>query len=227
MLLDPLDGNTIMPDLIPQEWETLTYTNTEEDEFINIWANGMFQTEKKIWNVREMPCMLPTDLVWCSIDLADNKVLNEVSVLLNENPLDFEGPMYQNQYNTDFIKWAMQSPEILRDWNMGIRSVKDGELLGFVSATPRLARFFESFKKIVEINLFRIHKSLRAMNITGLIISEVIRRFQYANIFRAICSSDNVRAEPIYSCNTYLCPLNTDKLIEVCMVLHFSSTLFT
>lgn len=193
------------------------------DDFINIWANGLFQTEKKVWNIRDMPFILPPDLTWCSLDLTDNKVLNELSVLLNENALDLEGPVYQNQYSTEFIKWAIQSPETLRDWHLGIRSAKDGELLAFISATPRVVRFFETLKRIVEINLFRIHKTIRGMNITAIILSEIIRRIQRAGIFRAICSSSSLRAQPIVSCDIYLCPLNARKLMEVCIIinLHF------
>lgn len=208
------EGDNVMP-LQSEDAEL----SPEDDDFINIWANDLFQTDKKVWNIHDPPFTLPSDLTWSVLDLTDSTILNELSILLNENSLDLEGPRYQNQYNIEFIKWAIQTPEALRDWHLGIRSKKDGELLGFISATPRVLRFYETLKRIVEIKLFRIHKTLRGLNITAIIISEIIRRIQNAGIFQTICTSNSLKAKPIVSCDVYFCPLNAVKLINVSIIL--------
>lgn len=101
------------------------------------------------------------------------------------------------------------------DWHVGVRVVKSGLLVGFISAIPSEVRVHTKTVKSVEINFLCVHKKLRAKRVAPVLIREITRRVNLTGIFQAVYTAGVVLPKPIATCRYWHRSLNPKKLIQV------------
>lgn len=114
-----------------------------------------------------------------------------------------------------FLKRALQPPGWRRDWHCGVRVVKSGRLVGFISAIPATLKIYDKSQKMVEINFLCVHKKLRSKRVAPVLIREITRRVHLTGVFQAVYTAGVVLPKPVGTCRYWHRSLNPKKLIEV------------
>jgi len=182
-----------------------------------ITTNEEIEPDKIMENIRAEPYSLPDGFRWDTLDLNEPLVLKELYTLLNlnENYVEDDDNMFRFDYSPDFLKWALQPPEWLQDWHVGVRVVKSKKLVGFISAIPANVRIYNRTKKMVEINFLCVHKKLRSKRVAPVLIREITRRVNRQGLFQAVYTAGVVLPKPVATCRYWHRSLNPRKLIEV------------
>ena len=79
---------------------------------------------------------LPPSFEWCTCDITDKKVNDEVFELLDNNYVEDDDAMFRFQYSREFLKWVLQPPGYVKDWHLGVRVVGTGKLVAFITGVP-------------------------------------------------------------------------------------------
>lgn len=192
-------------------WSTQPVPKLDE----KITTNEEIEPDKIVENIRPDPYSLPDGFRWDTLDLNEPLVLKELYTLLNENYVEDDDNMFRFDYSPDFLKWALQPPEWLQDWHVGVRVVKSKKLVGFISAIPANVRIYNRTKKMVEINFLCVHKKLRSKRVAPVLIREITRRVNKQGLFQAVYTAGVVLPKPVATCRYWHRSLNPRKLIEV------------
>lgn len=199
-------------------WSTQPVPKFDE----KIEKSEAIEPNKSISELRAEPYALPPGFKWETLNINDPLVLTELYTLLNENYVEDDDAMFRFDYQPNFLKWALQPPGWLPEWHIGVRVVKSGLLVGFISAIPGHVRIYEKTEKIVEINFLCVHKKLRSKRVAPVLIREVTRRVNLTGIFQAVYTAGVVLPKPIATCRYWHRSLNPKKLIQVskpCLVV--------
>lgn len=192
-------------------WSTQPVPKFDE----KIEQNEAIEPDKKVSEIRADPYALPGGFKWETLNLNDPLVLTELYTLLNENYVEDDDAMFRFDYQPEFLKWALQPPGWRQDWHIGVRVVKSGLLVGFISAIPGQIRIYDKDEKIVEINFLCVHKKLRSKRVAPVLIREITRRVNLTGIFQAVYTAGVVLPKPISTCRYWHRSLNPKKLIQV------------
>lgn len=101
------------------------------------------------------------------------------------------------------------------DWHAGVRVIKSGLLVGFISAIPGHVKIYDKCEAIVEINFLCVHKKLRSKRVAPVLIREITRRVNLTGVFQAVYTAGVVLPKPVATCRYWHRSLNPKKLIEV------------
>ena len=104
---------------------------------------------------------LPAAFEWCTCDVTDKKVNDEVFDLLDNNYVEDDDAMFRFQYSREFLKWVLQPPGYVKDWHLGVRVVGTGKLVAFITGVPAKLTVKGKRLDLAEINFLCIHKKLR------------------------------------------------------------------
>lgn len=192
-------------------WSTQPVPKLHEE----ITTNECIEADKEISEIRQDPYALPEGFKWDTLDLNSSSDLTELYTLLNENYVEDDDAMFRFDYQPEFLKWSLQSPGWKRDWHLGVRVVKSGRLVGFISAIPSKLRAYDKVLKVVEINFLCVHKKLRSKRVAPVLIREITRRVNLTGIFQAAYTAGVVLPKPVATCRYWHRSLNPKKLIEV------------
>ncbi|XP_014826049.1 PREDICTED: glycylpeptide N-tetradecanoyltransferase 2-like isoform X1 [Poecilia mexicana] len=182
-------------------------------------------------SIRSEPCLLPQGFSWDTLDLSSPFVLGELRHLLNENYMEEDDNTIRFNFSPEYLLWALQPPNWLLQWNLGVRVDANKKLVGFIAAVPADVRIYETKKRLVQVRFLCVHKKLRLKRMTPVLIRELTRRVNQQGIYQAVYAAGTVLPTPISSCsNICLChpshklmnplsqwhrPLNPRKLMEV------------
>lgn len=194
-----------------QFWSTQPVPKMDE----KITVNEAIEPDKPVSEVRAEPYSLPDGFVWDTLHLDDPLVLKELYTLLNENYVEDDDSMFRFDYQPEFLKWALQPPGWKKEWHCGVRVVKSGRLVGFISAIPATLNIYKKSQKMVEINFLCVHKKLRSKRVAPVLIREITRRVHLAGLFQAVYTAGIVLPKPVSTCTYWHRSLNPKKLIEV------------
>ncbi|XP_055376250.1 glycylpeptide N-tetradecanoyltransferase [Condylostylus longicornis] len=192
-------------------WSTQPVPKLNEE----VSTNESIEPDKEVSEIRSTPYTLPSGFTWDTLDLNDSTILTELYTLLNENYVEDDDSMFRFDYQPEFLKWCLQPPGWKQDWHVGVRVVKSGRLVGFISAIPSRLRCYEKVLKIVEINFLCVHKKLRSKRVAPVLIREITRRVNLTGIFQAAYTAGVVLPKPISTCRYWHRSLNPKKLIDV------------
>lgn len=192
-------------------WSTQPVPKLDE----KIQDNEFIEPNKELSEIRPDPYALPDGFKWETLNLNEPLILTELYTLLNENYVEDDDAMFRFDYQPDFLKWALQPPGWLQDWHVGVRVVKSGLLVGFISAIPGHVKIYDKTEKIVEINFLCVHKKLRSKRVAPVLIREITRRVNLTGIFQAVYTAGVVLPKPVSTCRYWHRSLNPRKLIEV------------
>uniref|UniRef100_A0A182P9S8 Glycylpeptide N-tetradecanoyltransferase n=1 Tax=Anopheles epiroticus TaxID=199890 RepID=A0A182P9S8_9DIPT len=192
-------------------WSTQPVPRMDE----NILANEPIEEDKPLSEIRPEPYALPDGFTWDTMNLNDPLQLKELYTLLNENYVEDDDAMFRFDYQPEFLQWALQPPGWKREWHCGVRVVKSGRLVGFISAIPGTLNVHRKEQRMVEINFLCVHKKLRSKRLAPVLIREITRRVNLTGIFQAVYTAGVVLPKPVSSCRYWHRSLNPKKLIEV------------
>uniref|UniRef100_A0A1A9ZDY8 Glycylpeptide N-tetradecanoyltransferase n=1 Tax=Glossina pallidipes TaxID=7398 RepID=A0A1A9ZDY8_GLOPL len=192
-------------------WSTQPVPKLNEE----ITTNECIEPDKDMSEIRAEPYALPDGFKWDTLDLNSTTDLTELYTLLNENYVEDDDAMFRFDYQPEFLKWSLQSPGWKRDWHLGVRVVKSGRLVGFISAIPSNLRAYDKILKVVEINFLCVHKKLRSKRVSPVLIREITRRVNLTGIFQAAYTAGIVLPKPVATCRYWHRSLNPKKLIDI------------
>ncbi|XP_058823884.1 glycylpeptide N-tetradecanoyltransferase [Topomyia yanbarensis] len=192
-------------------WSTQPVPKMDE----KIVVNEPIEADKAINEIRAEPYTLPDGFTWDTMNLNDPLQLKELYTLLNENYVEDDDAMFRFDYQPNFLQWALQPPGWRADWHCGVRVVKSGRLVGFISAIPGTLNVHQKTQKMVEINFLCVHKKLRSKRLAPVLIREITRRVNLTGIFQAVYTAGVVLPKPVASCRYWHRSLNPKKLVEV------------
>lgn len=192
-------------------WSTQPVPKLSEE----VTTNEAIEPDKDISEIRKEPYTLPEGFKWDTMDLNNPTVLSELYTLLNENYVEDDDAMFRFDYQPAFLKWSLQPPGWRKDWHVGVRVVKSGRLVGFISAIPSQLKCYDCILKIVEINFLCVHKKLRSKRVAPVLIREITRRVNLTGIFQAAYTAGVVLPKPVATCRYWHRSLNPKKLIDV------------
>ncbi|XP_060533019.1 glycylpeptide N-tetradecanoyltransferase [Cylas formicarius] len=194
-----------------QFWNTQPVPKMDE----KITANEAIEPDKEMGEIRAESYSLPDGFMWDTLNLDEPLVLKELYTLLNENYVEDDDSMFRFDYQPEFLKWALQPPGWKKDWHCGVRVVKSGRLVGFISAIPATLNIYTKSQRMVEINFLCVHKKLRSKRVAPVLIREITRRVHLQGIFQAVYTAGIVLPKPVSTCTYWHRSLNPKKLIEV------------
>lgn len=147
------------------------------------WNNNMRLTQPND-KIKETPLTLPSGYEWCSLDLNDNEILDKCCEFLRNNYVSDGSGTFRFKYSKELIKWATMTPGYKKDWHVGVMA--NGKLCGCIFGVP--VKIFNGDKVIdtCEINFLCVHKKLRSMRLTPVLIKEVTRRVNLDGVFQAV-----------------------------------------
>uniref|UniRef100_A0A2M3ZGY0 Glycylpeptide N-tetradecanoyltransferase n=1 Tax=Anopheles braziliensis TaxID=58242 RepID=A0A2M3ZGY0_9DIPT len=214
-----LSSRVLKPAKTPEEalhksfkfWSTQPVPRMDE----KIETNEPIEQDKEQSEIRQEPYALPDGFTWDTMNLDDPLQLKELYTLLNENYVEDDDAMFRFDYQPEFLQWALQPPGWKRDWHCGVRVVKSGRLVGFISAIPGTLNVHKKEQRMVEINFLCVHKKLRSKRLAPVLIREITRRVNLTGIFQAVYTAGVVLPKPVSSCRYWHRSLNPKKLIEV------------
>uniref|UniRef100_A0A2M4BJ70 Glycylpeptide N-tetradecanoyltransferase n=1 Tax=Anopheles marajoara TaxID=58244 RepID=A0A2M4BJ70_9DIPT len=214
-----LSSRVLKPAKTPEEalhksfkfWSTQPVPRMDE----KIITNEPIEQDKEQSEIRQEPYALPDGFTWDTMNLDDPLQLKELYTLLNENYVEDDDAMFRFDYQPEFLQWALQPPGWKRDWHCGVRVVKSGRLVGFISAIPGTLNVHKKEQRMVEINFLCVHKKLRSKRLAPVLIREITRRVNLTGIFQAVYTAGVVLPKPVSSCRYWHRSLNPKKLIEV------------
>lgn len=202
-------------------WSTQPVPKLDE----KVQDNEAIEPNKPISEIRPEPYALPDGFKWETLNLDEPLILTELYTLLNENYVEDDDAMFRFDYQPEFLKWALQPPGWRKEWHAGVRVIKSGLLVGFISAIPGHVKIYDKVEAIVEINFLCVHKKLRSKRVAPVLIREITRRVNLTGIFQAVYTAGVVLPKPVATCRYWHRSLNPKKLIEVsdcCLRAHIT-----
>lgn len=213
-------------------WNTQPVLKLQED--CGIDESGPIDCAVDVVNVRKEPLSMPAGFEWCSLDVQNPDILQEIYVLLCKNYVEDDDCMfrfvfciyiyrykliifqiYRFDYSKEFLQWALTPPAYEIDWHVGVRNSKTGALMGCITAVPADIRVYNVVTKMVEINFLCVHKKLRTHRLAPVLIKEITRRVNILGRWQAVYTAGVVLPKPVGKCRYYHRSLNPKKLIEV------------
>lgn len=165
--------------------------------------------------IKQDPLKLPAGFEWTTVEVEKPEQLDELYDLLNENYVEDDDNMFRFDYSRDFLKWALQPPGWKPVWHVGVRGVKNGKLLAFISGIPAHMRMEAHSQLLVEINFLCVHKKLRSHRLAPVLIREITRRVNIEGTFQAVYTAGVVLPRPIAKCRYWHRSLDPKKLIDI------------
>lgn len=126
---------------------------------------------------------------------------------------DTEGS-FRFDYSIPFLRWALCPPKYKPKWHIGVRASKNKKLLAFISGIPVAMNVMGQELTSSEINFLCVHKKLRDKRLAPVLIKEVTRRINRADIWQAIYTAGSLIPKPFANTMYYHRNINYKKLID-------------
>ncbi|WVQ84211.1 glycylpeptide N-tetradecanoyltransferase [Cryptococcus sp. DSM 104549] len=196
-------------------WKTQPVPQISDASKGAILEEGPIDEPKTVADVRQEPGQLPSGFEWSLIDIKNEEQCKEVYVLLSENYVEDDDAMFRFNYSKEFLLWALTAPGYLPEWHIGVRVQKTGKLVAFISGIKVDLRVRAKTFSAAEINFLCVHKKLRSKRLAPVLIKEVTRRCNLANVWQAIYTAGVVLPTPIGTSRYFHRNLNPPKLVDI------------
>ncbi|WVR06681.1 glycylpeptide N-tetradecanoyltransferase [Kwoniella sp. DSM 27419] len=196
-------------------WKTQPVPQFSANASRGMAEEGPIDAPKTPTDVKQDPGALPSGFVWSIIDVKDDSQCREVYDLLSENYVEDDEAMFRFKYSKEFLLWALTAPGYHPDWHIGVRVQKTGKLIAFISGIKIEMRVRGKTFDSADINFLCVHKKLRSKRLTPVLIKEVTRRVNLANVWQAIYTAGVVLPTPIGTCRYFHRNLNPPKLVDI------------
>ena len=149
---------------------------------------------KTVAQVDQQPLNLPEGYEWVSVDLSDDEQATEVYNLLTNHYVEDTDGKFRFDYSIDFLRWALNPPGYIPDWVIGVRA--KNKLTGFITAIPVSLVVNGVSIQMAEVNFLCVHKKIRSLRLTPVLIKEITRRVNLRNQWQAIYTSGTTLPTP-------------------------------
>ncbi|KAF2741298.1 glycylpeptide N-tetradecanoyltransferase [Polyplosphaeria fusca] len=171
--------------------------------------------EIDIDKVKKEPSELLTGFKWVTMDLEDEKELDEVYDLLTNHYVEDQEAMFRFRYSPSFLNWALKAPGWKKEWHVGVRASTSGKLVAFISGIPIQLRVRQNVLNCSEVNFLCVHKKLRSKRLTPVLIKEITRRCYVEGVFQAVYTVGSLLPTPVSTCRYFHRALEWEKLYDV------------
>ncbi|KAL1632043.1 glycylpeptide N-tetradecanoyltransferase [Neofusicoccum ribis] len=161
------------------------------------------------------PAPLVEGFEWVTMNLEDDKELEEVYDLLTHHYVEDDEAMFRFNYSASFLNWALKAPGWRDIWHVGVRATQSRKLVAFISGIPVKLRVRKNLVDSVEINFLCVHKKLRSKRLAPTLIKEITRRCYQNDIFQAIYTAGVILPTPVATCRYFHRSIDWKKLYEV------------
>ena len=192
-------------------WQTQPVPRFDEPQKSDEGPIEIIDPEK----VSKTPRPLPESFEWVTMDLTEEKEIDEVHELLSGHYVEDPDATFRLTYSASFLNWALKSPGWRKEWHVGVRAAKSRKLVAFISGVPVALRVRSKVLKSTEINFLCVHRKLRSKRLAPALIEEVTRRCYLEDIYQAIYTGGVVLPKPVSSCRYLHRPIDWLKLYEV------------
>lgn len=177
--------------------------------------DGPIDAPKTVEDIRKEPYNLPDNFRWVDCNIDDEAELKEIYQLLSLHYVEDDDNMFRFAYSPEFLRWALRPPSFRAEWHIGVRVSSTGKLVAFISGIPACVRVGGARLSCVEINFLCVHKKLRSKRLAPVLIREVTRRVNLANIWQAVYTAGVLLPKPVAECQYWHRSLNPKKLISI------------
>jgi len=152
---------------------------------------------------------------WVTMDLEDEKQLDEVYELLTNHYVEDKDATFRFRYSPSFLNWALKAPGWKKDWHVGVRATSSGKLVAFISGIPIRLRVRGTTLSASEVNFLCVHKKLRAKRLTPVLIKEITRRCYVEGTYQAVYTVGSLLPTPVATCRYFHRAIDWEKLYDV------------
>lgn len=177
-------------------------------------SEGPIDKPKKPEDIPEEPSALLKDFEWVTLDLNTDDI-KDVYELLHENYVEDSSAIFRFKYSREFFNWGLKPPGWKKEWHVGVRVKDTKRLVAFIAGIPLDLELHGKKIKSAEINFICVHKKLRNKRLAPVLIKEVTRRVNRADIWQAFYTAGVVLPKPVTVCRYTHRPLNWPKLQDV------------
>ena len=193
-------------------------------------TQGPIDPPKSPADVRPDPLPLPPGFEWADIDVADPASRASVAALLAANYVEDDGEAFRFAYSPDFLEWALTPPGHVPAWHVGVKAAASGRLVAFITGVPATLRVGTATASgedatatpstqpttlaAAEVNFLCVHKKLRSKRLAPVLIKELTRRINTANVWHAAYTAGVVLPTPIATARYWHRSLDVRKLVD-------------
>ncbi|KAF2856614.1 glycylpeptide N-tetradecanoyltransferas-like protein [Plenodomus tracheiphilus IPT5] len=171
--------------------------------------------EIDIEKVDKNPSPMYPGFEWVTMDLEDEKQLDEVYELLTNHYVEDKDATFRFKYSPSFLNWALKAPGWKKEWHVGVRATASGKLVAFISGIPIQLRVREKVLKCSEVNFLCVHKKLRSKRLAPVLIKEITRRCYVEGTFQAVYTVGSLLPTPVSTARYFHRSLDWEKLYDV------------
>ncbi len=166
--------------------------------------------------IRNEPYKLIDGFYWDIMNLDNDLELDDLYVFLNENYVEDSDNLFRFDYSKEFLKWALASRAYTSNILLCVRSKQhSNKIVGTITGTVIQLCVDNEKANTLEINFLCIHKKLRHMRLTPVLIKEMTRKAKLINIHTSIYTSGSNIHLPVCVSQYWHRNLNTVKLIDI------------
>ncbi|CBX95071.1 hypothetical protein IAQ61_009823 [Plenodomus lingam] len=171
--------------------------------------------EIDIEKVDKNPSPMYPGFEWVTMDLEDEKQLDEVYELLTNHYVEDKDATFRFKYSPSFLNWALKAPGWKKEWHVGVRATASGKLVAFISGIPIQLRVREKVLNCSEVNFLCVHKKLRSKRLAPVLIKEITRRCYVEGTFQAVYTVGSLLPTPISTARYFHRAIDWEKLYDV------------
>ncbi|CAO2657417.1 Nn.00g035430.m01.CDS01 [Neocucurbitaria sp. VM-36] len=171
--------------------------------------------EIKIEEVDKNPSPMYPGFEWVTMDLEDEKQLDEVYELLTNHYVEDKDATFRFKYSPSFLNWALKAPGWKKEWHVGVRATASGKLVAFISGIPIHLRVRENVLNCSEVNFLCVHKKLRSKRLAPVLIKEITRRCYVEGTFQAVYTVGSLLPTPVSTARYFHRAIDWEKLYDV------------
>ena len=161
--------------------------------------------------VSQQQTILPNSFYWKSLDINNDKDLNDVYTFLENNYHD-QNDLLTFKYSKEILKWFL----LTITTNQYILTLQQqNNIVGLITMITKKLSIYNKPVNCGIINFLCVHKSFREKGFVPLLITEITRLANLDGIQQALYTSGHLLINPISSCTYYHRPINIKKLIEI------------
>jgi len=223
-LIKKLNINEMLTGLAPQGsqkdmashafWKTQPVPSFEEMANKEKIKDGPIK-EIKIDEVDKNPSPMYPGFEWVTMDLEDEKQLEEVYELLTNHYVEDKDATFRFKYSPSFLNWALKAPGWKKEWHVGVRATASGKLVAFISGIPIQMRVRDKVLNCSEVNFLCVHKKLRSKRLAPVLIKEITRRCYVEGTFQAVYTVGSLLPTPVSTARYFHRAIDWEKLYDV------------
>ncbi|OAL56816.1 glycylpeptide N-tetradecanoyltransferas-like protein [Pyrenochaeta sp. DS3sAY3a] len=224
-LIKKLNINELLTGLAPQGknakdmashafWKTQPVPSFDEMASKDQIKDGPIK-EIDIDKVDKNPSPMYPGFEWVTMDLEDEKQLDEVYELLTNHYVEDKDATFRFKYSPSFLNWALKAPGWKKEWHVGVRATASGKLVAFISGIPIQLRVREKVLNCSEVNFLCVHKKLRSKRLAPVLIKEITRRCYVEGTFQAVYTVGSLLPTPVSTARYFHRAIDWEKLYEV------------